>query len=204
MLGISSELVQCILNDNLNMCWFATKFYSTAQWAAKGEWCLHMPGPLRKALQRPKVHFEQSEVMRYGFIGVTQKPSNSSFSGTAPSSSHPKNLRQYTIQHVQSVTHSVHVGWCIDCKNMQGMNKTKNARKGCSNVNSMLMLLPGIHGMYVLWISSTKTNCEPLLLNILNSGIGFSITKSYQPYCYSCMWISGLKKSFHTLPDQQI
>jgi len=31
MLEISSELVQCILNYNLNICWIAAKFYPTAQ-----------------------------------------------------------------------------------------------------------------------------------------------------------------------------
>ena len=90
--------------------------------------------------------------MRYGFIGVTQKPSNSSLS-------HPKKVRQYTIKHMHSVTHTVYVGWCMDCTNMQGMNKMKNARQGSLNVNSMLMLLSDIHGVWVLWISSWKTVC---------------------------------------------
>ena len=38
----------------------------------------------------------------------------------------------------------------MDFKNMQGVNKTKNARRGSLNVNSMLMLLSDIHGVRVL------------------------------------------------------
>jgi len=62
---------------------------------------------------------------------LNQKPSNSSLNGTAPSLSHPNNVKQYTIEHGHSVTHSVYVGSCMDFKNMQGMNITKNARQGC-------------------------------------------------------------------------
>ena len=123
--------------------------------------------------------------MRYGFIAVTQKPSNSSPNGTAPSLSHPNIVRQYTIEHMHYVTHSVNVGWCMDCKNMQGMNTTKNARQGSLNVNSMLMLLSDIHGVCVM--NFLTKNCEPLLLNLWNSWIGFSTTKMHQLFVTLCV-----------------
>jgi len=40
---------------------------------------------------------------------------------------------------------------------MQGMNKTKNARQGPLNANSMLMLLSDIHEVCVLCISLRKS-----------------------------------------------
>jgi len=105
---------------------------------------------------------------------------------------HANNVRQYTIEHMRSVTHSVYVGWCMDCKNMQDTNKTKNARQGCLNVNSMLMLLSDIHGVCVLWTSSPKTaNHYTKLTEFMD---WFLHHENIPAYCYPVCEFLALKK----------
>lgn len=139
--------------------------------------------------------------MRYGFNGMTQKPSNSSLCRTAPSSSHQNNARQYIIKHMHSVIHSAYVGLCIDCKNMHSMNNTKNARQGCSNANSMLILLSDIHGVHALWISSQKLTVNHYYYTYTIQGL-VSPPWKHTSLLLLCVWIFGVQENgSHSTPS---
>jgi hypothetical protein len=186
MLGTSFESVKCILKDDLNMCWIATKFVSNCSVGGWRRMLLAHAMPFKRDSTETQHSFwTQSQVMTYGFMSMTHKPRNSCVSGTAPSSSHPNSARQ-------------------GCSNV---NNKLMLLPDIHGVNALWICSPKTNWTNIITLThyGIRKMCGENYLKSEIQGLASPPQKNTSPV-FLCMhfWLKRKWPMFHTLPDHQI